>query len=212
MQLIYCYDAYCGWCYGFRPIINKIAAHFKEQLYVEVISGGMVLPQTPTHISATASYIKDAYKIVEQTTSVQFGQDYLWHINNPTESDWYPNSEKPAIALAILKDYFPEQALAFASDLQIALYKEGRDLTDDEAYRHLLEKYNIPEEEFYSKLKSEEFKEKAQEDFLITQQLKITGFPTVFLQTNNSTFHLLAQGYTTFDELKNAIDSLLSKQ
>ena len=26
--IIYCYDAYCGWCYGFGPVIKKITAAF----------------------------------------------------------------------------------------------------------------------------------------------------------------------------------------
>ena len=33
----------------------------------------------------------------------------------------------------------------FATDLQYALNYEGRDLTDDEAYRHLLAKYSLDE-------------------------------------------------------------------
>ena len=41
--LIYCYDAYCGWCYGFSPVIKKIAAQYKDELYIEVLSGGMMV-------------------------------------------------------------------------------------------------------------------------------------------------------------------------
>src|SRR4051794_11346730 len=105
--LIYCYDAYCGWCYGFSPVIKKIAVDFKDQLDFDVLSGGMILPEKPVHISATASYIAGAYKNVEELTGIKFGSDYLWHIFNPDESDWYPNSEKPAIAMVIFKTYFP---------------------------------------------------------------------------------------------------------
>ena len=35
--LFYCYDAYCGWCYGFSPVIKQIAATYKTQLNIEVI-------------------------------------------------------------------------------------------------------------------------------------------------------------------------------
>jgi putative protein-disulfide isomerase len=138
--LIYCYDAYCGWCYGFSQVIKKIHSEYKSQVETEVLSGGMILPDEPVHIGATAGYISKAYKNVEELTGIKFGEDYLWHINHPDASDWYPNSEKPAIALCIFKEYFPEQQVSFASDMQYALQYEGRDLTDDEAYRHLLEK------------------------------------------------------------------------
>ena len=96
--------------------------------------------------------LKAPIKRVEEITGAKFGEDYLWHIKHPDESDWFPNSEKPAIALCVFKDYFPDQQVSFAADLQYALHFEGRDLTDDEAYRLLLDKYNIPAEEFYEKL------------------------------------------------------------
>ena len=66
--LIYCYDAYCGWCYGFSEVMKKINSTYKNKLEIEVLSGGMVLPETPVHISATAGYIKGAYKNVEELT------------------------------------------------------------------------------------------------------------------------------------------------
>src|SRR5690349_8083604 len=144
MTIIYCYDAYCGWCYGFSPVIRQLAAEFETQFHFEVFSGGMILPEKPVHITATAGYILKAYGQVEALTGVKFGEDYLWHIKNPQDSDWYPNSEKPAIALIVFKEYFPGKQVEFAADLQYALHAEGRDLCDDEAYRHLLEKYKIP--------------------------------------------------------------------
>ena len=209
--LIYCYDAYCGWCYGFSPVISKIAEQYSRQLHCEVISGGMILPQKPVHIGATANYISQAYKTVEETTGVQFGSDYLWHINNPTESDWYPNSEKPAIALCIFKEIFPNKQVDFAADLQYSLHFEGRDLTDNEAYRHLLEKYKIDEADFYEKLKSDVYKAKAYEEFEICRRLGVTGFPQVFLQASENKIYLIAQGYTVYETIKERVDALLMK-
>lgn len=208
--LYYCYDAYCGWCYGFSGVMKKIAAAY-PQIPVEVLSGGMILPEEPVHIGVTAGYIQKAYKMVEERTGVIFGDDYLWHIHNPELSDWYPNSEKPAIALCVFKDYYPGKQVAFASDLQYALHFEGRDLTDDEAYRHLLEKYGINAEAFYSKLKSEEYKERAYYEFSLVKQLQVTGFPCLLLQVSESKFHLLARGYTDYDTVSARLDAVLKE-
>src|SRR5450631_1556604 len=175
--LIYCYDIYCGWCYGFSEVMKKINSAYKNNLQFEVLSGGMILPETPVPIAATAKYILGAYKRVEELTGVKFGEDYLWHIRHPDQSDWFPNSEKPAIALCVFKEYFPDLQVSFASDLQYALHFEGRDLTDDEAYRLLLEKYNISVEEFYEKLMDEEYKEQAYCEFALCKQLNVSGFP-----------------------------------
>lgn len=209
--LIYCYDAYCGWCYGFSSVITKIADTFSDRLSTDVLSGGMVLPEKPTHIKATAGYILNAYKTVEETTGVTFGTDYLWHINNQEESDWYPHSEKPAIAMCIFKEFYPDRAIEFSADLQYALHFEGRDLTDDEAYRHLLEKYSIQPELFYTNLKSEAYKEMAHYEFSLMKQLQVTGYPTVFIQTGALKFNMVARGYTDYENLKERIERVLEE-
>ena len=157
--LIYCYDACCGWCYGFSPVMKKVAEEYPDKFSFEVLSGGMIIGEQVRPINFIAGYIKSAYKRVEELTGIKFGEDFLWHINNPEESDWHMNSEKPAIALCVFKEIYPDRQIEFATDLQYALNYEGRDLDDDEAYRHLLEKYSIQPEAFYPKLKSEEYKE-----------------------------------------------------
>ena len=207
--LIYCYDAYCGWCYGFSPVIKKIAATFADRMDSDVLSGGMILPEKPVHIRVSANYIATAYKNVEALTGIEFGKDYLWHILNPEESDWYPNSEKPAIAMCIFKEYYPGRAIEFAADLQYALHYEGRDLTDNEAYMHLLEKYSIQTEIFFEKLASAEYKEMAYYEFSLMKQLQVNAFPVVLVQTDELKFHMVARGYTEYEELKGRIEKLL---
>lgn len=209
--LIYCYDAYCGWCYGFSEVIKKVYSEYKDRLEFEVLSGGMVLPDEPVSIAATAKYIEGAYQRVEEMTGVKFGEDYLWHIKHPEQSDWFPHSEKPAIALCIFKEYFPSQQVSFAADLQYALHFEGRDLTDDEAYRLLLDKYQISHEEFYEKLHSEEYKDRAHHEFAMCRQLQVTGFPAVFVQISDAKFYMVAQGYTPYDELSKRIENVLAE-
>lgn len=211
MTLLYCYDAYCGWCYGFSPVIKRIAVEYAGTFHFEVLSGGMILPEEPRPISISAKYISEAYKTVEEYSGVQFGQDYLWHIFNPDKSDWFPHSEKPAIALCVFKEYHPGQQVQFAADLQYALHFEGRDLTDNEAYRHLLEKYSLPEEEFYARLRSQEYKEKAYYEFALVKQLQVTGFPTVLLQASETKFYLLARGFTPYDTFKERIEAVLGE-
>ncbi|HQX97940.1 MAG: DsbA family protein [Chitinophagaceae bacterium] len=207
----YCYDAYCGWCYGFSRVIKKIAERYKDKLSFEVLSGGMIPAENPRPIAATADYINEAYHRVEELTGIKFGEDYLWHIRNPIESDWFPHSEKAAIALSIFKEIYPELQVQFAADLQYALHYEGRDLTDDEAYRHLLENYKIDAESFYTKLKSEEYKEKAHYEFSLCKQLQVTGFPAVLLQIGETKFYLVARGYATYEDIEARIENILKE-
>ncbi|MBY0482191.1 MAG: DsbA family protein [Chitinophagaceae bacterium] len=209
--IFYCYDAYCGWCYGFSPVIKKLSEAYGNRIPFEVLSGGMIVPEQPLPISVTAGYIEKAYPTVEEYTGIQFGPDYLWHIKNPDLSDWFPNSEMPAIAMCILKEQYPEKQVAFAADLQYALHFEGRDLTDKEAYRHLLDKYGVNPDAFYEKLESEYYKEQAHYEFQLCKQLQVTGFPCVLIQVSETKFHLLARGYTPYDDLSARLDAVLKE-
>jgi len=191
--------------------MKKINSEYKNKLEFEVLSGGMILPEEPVAIGATAKYIESAYIRVEEVTGIKFGEDYLWHIKHPDASDWFPNSEKPAIALCVFKDYLPDQQVSFARDLQYALHFEGRDLTDDEAYRLLLDKYNIPVEEFYEKLEDEEYKEQAYHEFALCKQLNVSGFPAVFIQLSDTKFYMIADGYTDFETLDSRIKNALKE-
>ncbi len=209
--IFYCYDAYCGWCYGFSPVIKKLTENYSDRVEFEVLSGGMIVPEQPVPISATAHFIDKAYPTVEELTGIKFGTDFLWHIKHPELSDWFPNSEMAAIAMCIFKELYPHRQVEFAADLQYALNFEGRDLTDKEAYRHLLEKYSINEEAFYEKLNSDVFKEQAHYEFQLCKQLQVTGFPCVLIQIAETKFHLLARGYTNYEDLSTRLEAVLKE-
>jgi putative protein-disulfide isomerase len=211
MTIIYCYDAYCGWCYGFSPVMKQLAETYKDRLKFEVLSGGMIISDKPKPIGVTADYIQKAYQVVEEHTGIEFGKDYLWHIFNPGESDWFPDSLKPAIALSIFKEFYPDRQVAFAADLQHALHYEGRDLCDDEAYRHLLEKYSIREELFYQYMKDPAYEEHARYEFALCKQLQVTGYPAVLLQTSETKFYLVTRGYSPYQPLQERIESILKE-
>jgi putative protein-disulfide isomerase len=210
--LYYCYDAYCGWCYGNSAVMKKIVENFVDKIHVEVLSGGMVLPEHPKHISVTADYINQAYKRVEEYTGVKFGEDYLWHIQHANQSDWFPNSEMPSIALCILKEYMPNNQVTIATALQYALHYEGRDLTDKEAYRHLLTEWNIDADTFYQKLASETYKDKAHYEFALCKQLNVSSYPTCLLQVSNTKLYLLSNGYASYENLSERILRVMGEE
>jgi putative protein-disulfide isomerase len=209
--IVYFFDAYCAWCYGFDPVIRKIWSVYNRQYHIELIPGGMIRPPGPVHISKISSYILDSYKEIEQLTGVVFGEDFLWHFKNTALSDWFPDSEKPSIAFCIFREYFPGEQVKLLSDLHAALFSEGRDLCDDEAYRHLLERYKVPVQDFYSKLHSSEYKEMAHQEFALAQQLHVTGYPTVMIQESESRFHLVTRGYSSFETISQTIDSVINE-
>lgn len=211
MNVIYCFDAYCSWCYGFSNVIRALKEQFSEYFNFEILSGGMILPEDATPISAMAEPWLNGYKRIEEMTGAKFGDDFLWHLKNADQSDWFPNSEKPAIALSVVKDMKNDIAFDFALDMEYGLFYEGRDLTDNEAYRHLLEKYAIDTDEFYEKLSSETYMEKARYDFSLVKQLKVEGYPAVLIQVSVDKFYLMANGYTDLATMQERFKNVLAE-
>ncbi len=113
--------------------------------------------------------------------------------------------------MCIFKEFYPLRSVEFATDLQYALHYEGRDLTDNEAYRHLVEKYSIHPEIFFERLQSEEYKEKAYDEFSLVKQLQVTGYPAVLLQTGELKFHLIARGYTDYETVATRLNVVLNE-
>lgn len=122
--LIYCFDAYAEWCYGFIPVIKKLQTRFGNVFDIEVISGGLMISPTPAPVVAIAEYMLNATGNVEATSGMLFGKDFLWHMKNPDDSDWFPDSLKPATALCICKEYDASKQVDFANDLSFALFRK----------------------------------------------------------------------------------------
>lgn len=208
IKIIYVYDALCGWCYGFSPVIKACYNTYKNEFDFEVLSGGMMVGDRVGTINDIAPFIKTAYKTVENTTSVKFGEAYIKVLQ---EGNMVLNSEIPSIALSIFKQYSPNQTILFAHEIQHALYYEGKDPNKIESFQQIAINHGINADEFNSKMKSEEAKELAFYDFALTKQLRIDGFPAVLMQTSETSFYLISKGYTDFETLDQRIKNVLNE-
>lgn len=208
LEIIYVYDALCGWCYGFSDVMTKLYHEYKNDFDFEVISGGMILGDREGPISGTAELIKTHLPRVEETTGVVFGQGFWDVLEDGTQ---FQSSEKPAIALAVFKSFYPEQAVLFAADLQKAKYTNGVDLSMDESYLPMINKYQISQEDFLTKLNSEEFKQAAYYEFALAKQLQVSGYPAAFIKVDDRNFHMIAKGYANHETMKLRITNVLNQ-
>jgi protein-disulfide isomerase-like protein with CxxC motif len=58
-------------------------------------------------------------------------------------------------------------------------------------------------------IESEEYKDYAHYEFSLVKQLKVEGYPTVFIQTKESTFQMVARGFTEEEVLAERINKVL---
>ena len=199
MKIVYVYDALCGWCYGFSPVIAQFQEKYKDSLSFEVISGGMITGKRIGSIGEVASYISWAYKEIEKATGIKFGNEFLNKILK--KGDAIFTSIPPAIALSVFKNLDPNNSIRFASDLQRAIYYDGIEPENLDAYGQIALKFGLDAKSFVSKMKDPLYEKLAEDDFKKSAELNVSGFPTIFIEING-TYHKIGSGYMPFSKLE----------
>lgn len=201
MKVIYVYDALCGWCYGFSPVMNQFHETYKDSASFEVISGGMITGNRVGPIGEVAPYISWAYKEVEKATGVQFGDTFI----NKTLKDGKAifSSIPPAVALSVFKSMdTADRSLQFASQLQHAIYFDGIEPEETESYGEIASDFGFDSAEFITKIKDSVYLQLAQKDFQFSQTLQVSGFPMVFVKIRD-VYYKIGSGYLPYEQLEN---------
>jgi putative protein-disulfide isomerase len=193
MKLYYIYDALCGWCYGFSPVMKDFHDKYHNDISFEVISGGMVTGDRIGSIGQVAGYIRQAYKDVEERTGVKFGQDFLQGIMERGTAVF--TSLPPAKAMTAFKHFLPDQQVPFAHALQYAIYFDGMEPENLEGYVSLASNFGINKADYARRLQAEDNAYATREEFMFTQQLGVQGFPMVILKNDQEKYYLVSRGY-----------------
>ena len=202
MKIIYVYDALCGWCYGFSPVISELWEKHQEELEFEVLSGGMVTGERIGPIGEVAGYISQAYKEVERATGLKFGDGFLEGILEDGSAVF--TSIPPAVALAVFKQHQPEKAVPFAARLQKAIYYDGIEPANYDAYGKLAAEFGLDADAFVSQMKQKESLQMARTEFRRAGAMGVAGFPTLFLEQDGK-YTVLARGYMPLERLEAAL-------
>ncbi|QJW90427.1 DsbA family protein [Spirosoma taeanense] len=205
-RIIYVYDALCGWCYGFSPVIRRLYQTRSDEFDFDVLSGGMMAGDRARPIAELRTFIEQAYRTVEDHTGVQFSEYYLTDI---LQSDTYiSDSEKPGMAMTLFKAVLPDRAIEFAGILQHALYRKGLDLNVDANYGPLVEPFGIDPDEYVAHLSDSAIKRQTWAEFDLVANYGINGFPSVILD-NGSKLFLIARGYLSYEQFEQNITRAL---
>lgn len=202
VKVIYVYDALCGWCYGFSPVIQQLQKEHPE-IKVEVVSGGMITGDRMGPLIEVAPYIRSAYKDVENATGVKFGQPFLDELFG--DAQMYMTSIPAARALAAFRILKPEgNQLAFAGRIQKAVHGEGMHPNDEDRFGDLAVEFGLDKEGFLEVMRSEDAAKAADADMRRSSQLGVSGFPTVVVEQNGQ-YIPVARGYMSYDRLEQSL-------
>lgn len=205
VRLLYVYDPLCGWCYGFGPVIKKIQSNFKEDIEVEIISGGMVMGNRIAPIGDMSAYILEAIPRLERMTGAEFGQPYIALLK---EGSYVTSSEKPSVALCVFKSFKKDSSVLYGHAIQTSFYKDGKDLNNDTLYADIGHAFGINRNAFLARMKDPVYLQQAHDEFAQALALGVTGFPTLLVKKGNE-YVRLSEGYASYESLEKHVTKFI---
>jgi putative protein-disulfide isomerase len=204
MKIIYIYDAYCGWCYGFSPVIRKFYEKHQHEMAFEAWSGGLILgerigPMDP----GLVKYIREVTPRLEATTGVTVSKAYLEALSDPARVN---DSNIPARAMHAFRKQLPHRSIEFASFLQQASFGRAADLSKKAVYEEAEAHFGLPEGSI--SLAMDSLQATADAEFAQVNAWGIRGFPAVILDRGD-TLIALSNGYTDEASLEKALEHAL---
>jgi putative protein-disulfide isomerase len=209
ITLYYFYDALCGWCYGFSPVLKQMADRYTgEVVKLEVISGNMVPDEGAAPIGGMAEYILSALPRLESMTGVKVGEVYKDILRDGTR---VYSSGRPCRALAWWKSQQPTRQAAFASYLQAGIFQEGLPTDGDALYEFVAAKLGMEATALLNALGDEQVAYAANAEAQFARELGITGFPAM-VGLKEGKFYLLTRGYVSMEQLQATLQEFAGLQ
>lgn len=204
LALIYVWDAYCGWCYGFSKSLQAFHENHPE-LPLIVLSGGLFAGNKKLPIAAFP-HIPEANKRISQLTGAEFGTPYQTLLE---EGTFVMDSEAAAKGLSALRFFASERAYYLASSIQRAFYYEGKSLSDPATYREIAIANKLDPEAVLARFKDVASTKDAHADFKKVQQLGVQSYPALLLQKGDE-FVGLGGGVMTAEKIEARLESVIS--
>jgi putative protein-disulfide isomerase len=207
-ELLYIYDAYCGWCYGMSTVVQRVEQEFAGRLTIGVLSGGMLTKEEAGPIgddwAERVSYLQQ----VAQITGAEFGEAYR---QLGQEGSYLQDSEPPARALHVFRQLDPQgRAVEFAHDIQQALFVHGQNLNDVATYEALIQAYGLNTDEFRRQFFLPTTATTVQQEFAAVNRIGVQGFPTSILRVGAQGY-VLSRGYQPYEAFVQGLEQALQQ-
>ncbi|MFE7861366.1 DsbA family protein [Streptomyces sp. NPDC057403] len=202
MQLVYAFDAYCGWSHGFSPTLRQAVSRHPD-MPVEVVSGGLFTGSRRVPIREFG-YVQGANAQIAELTGAEFGEGYDRLI---ADGSFVMDSEAAARGVVALRQVAPDRAAELAGALQRAFYVDGLSLSESATYRKIAEEAGLDADAVVSAFESPEAYDAAADDFRRCAELGVNGFPTL-LAVDGDRVTVLARGHATADEVDRRLAAL----
>lgn len=201
-NFLYLSDVFCPWCYGFGPVMRRVAAEHPTWP-VRVLGGGLMdEPSTLADMVEEMPHIREFFVRLADTTGQPVGDSFLSRLE---PGQGYIRMYSPAVAvpLAALKTLAPGHALDQIEAFQSAFYGQGRDVLALDTQRELAAAWGVSAADFDRALADPAIQGQAQREMDEAAAImgEFTLYPTLYLETGDGCRHLLARGFVPYEDV-----------
>ncbi len=199
-RLIYVGDPMCSWCWGFAPEIESLAGELPTEVVVGGLRPGPMAQPIDDRMAGTLEHHWDE---IAERTGQPFDATFL-----ERRDGWVYDTEPAAIAVTQMREMNEPRTLDYFTDIQMAFYGRGEDITDFDVLAKLAREYDVDQDDFAAAMETDEAKKRAWKDFSRARNWGINGFPTLVGDLGDGRLALLARGWTRADTVRERIASL----
>lgn len=192
-HLVYFADPMCSWCYGFAPVMQRVAAEYGQALPIRLIMGGLRAYNAQAMTNRDREYIEGAWTRVGAASGQTFDHAFFQREN------FVYDTEPACRAVVVMRRRAPELALAFKARVSRAFYAEGKDTTRDGVLAALAAEFGQDATDFALDLGSRPSREETARDFAIAKATGIDGFPMLLAGTTAGGLEVISAGFAPAD-------------
>ena len=215
MNFLYLTDVFCPWCYGFAPVMRRLAAEHPE-LPVRVLGGNLMAePQTLTGMQEEYPTIQEFFVRLQETTG-QTTEQFRLALEQAaagTGPDLLMHSPAMNLPLAALRHLAPGHELEQMEAFQMAFYAQGRDVMaagEQAAIAAAWLPAGTPADALTAAMADPAIRSAARHDAAEAEEVmgEFLLYPTLYLEHDGQRT-LLARGYSDYASVRAKLDDAL---
>lgn len=206
-HFVYIADVYCPWCYGFGPVMARMAREHPA-FPVHVIGGNLISkPLTLKEDARQSPNLVDFWHEVERMT----GQSLEGAIEAvQTERDVRLYSPGADEIFTVMKAFSPGHELEQFRYLEDMFYRQGRDIFTEDALKDIAGRWNLDVGKFESALDEPRALRATEQNLKTASELmgEITSYPSVLLAAEGQ-IQAVSRGFVHYETVNARLEDVL---
>lgn len=197
--VVYSGDPMCSWCWGMAPTLHRFQRYCEDVgIPFRILVGGLRPGGGDPWNRQFREFLGHHWQEVASRTGQPFDHRLL-------ERDSFEYDTEPACrAVVAARPLIEGTELPFFSAIQGKFYVDGEDPKEREFYRSICEQHGLEYDAFALRFDSDTVRHETREEFRLSRDWGVTGFPTVLVRVDGRSLPLVV-GYGTFDDLERGL-------